>query len=320
MKRLDKKIIPDRTSEIRCFFCGRNESRRIPEFLSYHKRIGVDRFFFIDNGSTDNSVEIALADESVHVWMTEQIYKESRFGVDWQEALLERYGVGYWCLLLDLDEFFYYPFCDQGRSFQEFLSSQDTAGNTVIKSIMLDMYSDRPIFKTLLESERSIFDICPYFDRPRFLSLCFSQDFHRLQQIYFQGVRQRVFSASAMIRKYPLLRYSKDMCLSAGHHHLPSLAYSYGGERTFLFHFKFLSSLYEYARDSIYRECHWNDSSEYKQYFEKMECDPNLNLYDPKCSIRFRDSGTFLEQRMIYPRCKQKSFKDRVATLLHQFI
>ena len=109
MKRLDIRAIPDNLSEIRCFFCGRNEAKRLPEFLSYHRRLGVSRFFFIDNGSTDESVELALAEDSVHVWTTNQLYQESCFGVDWQEALLYEFGVGYWCLLIDLDEFFYFP-------------------------------------------------------------------------------------------------------------------------------------------------------------------------------------------------------------------
>jgi len=320
MKRLDNKAVPERGTEIRCFCCGRNEAGRIPEFLAYHRRLGVDRFFFVDNGSTDESVEVALAEESVHVWRTEQPYQESRFGVDWQEALLQRFGVGHWCLLLDLDEFFYFPFCDQGRNFEDFLASQDAAGHAVVKSMMLDMYSDRSIGETRLGSDQSIFELCPYFDRPRNLSLFFTRDFQRMQRIYFQGVRERVFSTSAIIRKYPLVRYSKDMRFSPGHHHLPVDARSLGRERTFLFHFKFLSGLQEYARQSIDRECHWNASSEYRIYLERIDRDSNLNLHDPRVSIRFRNTDTFLEQRMIHPRGRHRGVADLAAALLRRIV
>ena len=320
MRRIDNRAIPERNPEIRCFLCGRNEAQRIPEFLSYHRRIGVNRFFFVDNGSTDESVEVALADESVHVWRTEQLYQESRFGVDWQETLLQRFGVGHWCLLLDLDEFFYFPFCDQGRSFEDFLSLQNAADSTFVKSIMLDMYSDRRICETTLGAEQSIFEVCPYFDRPRYLSLCFTRDFQWIQKIYFQGMRERVFSTSAMIRKYPLVRYSKDMRFSPGHHHHPADFRNLGQERTFLFHFKFLSNLYEYARESVHRECHWNASSEYKIYLDKIDRDSNLNLHDPRISIRFRDTNTFLKHGMVQPRGKNRSFKDLTADLLHRFV
>ncbi|MCP4496617.1 MAG: glycosyltransferase family 2 protein [Phycisphaeraceae bacterium] len=305
MERLDNLVIPDRTEEIRCFFCGRNEALRLPEFLEYHRRLGVERFFFVDNGSTDESVDIALAEEAVHVWRTEQPYQDSRFGVDWQEALLERFGVGHWCLLLDLDEFFYYPFCDQGRRFHDFVGALDATGRTVVKSMMLDMYSDRAIAETTLRPARSIFETCPFFDRPRHLSLFFARDFRRLQRIYFQGVRARVFRNAAMIRKYPLVRYSKGMPLSLGHHHTEAPSRSLARDRTYLFHFKFLSTLRDYARESIDRGCHWDASAEYQDYLDGIERDPALILHDRRVSVRFRGTETFIEHRMIRPRGRQ---------------
>ena len=320
MKRLDDRTIPDGSTEIRCFCCGRNEASRIPEFLEYHRRLGVDRFFFVDNGSIDESVEIALAEEAVHVWSTEQPYQDSRFGVDWQEALLQQFGGGQWCLLLDLDEFFYFPFCDQGRNFKDFLATLDSAGHTVVKSMMLDMYSDRSIVETRLGSDQSIFEICPYFDRPRHLSLFFTRDFQRLQRIYFQGVRRRVFSAAAMVRKYPLVRHSKDTRLSPGHHHLHADVRNLARDRTFIFHFKFLSTLQDYARESIDRGCHWNASSEYQDYLDGIEGNPAMNFHDPRVSIRFRDTDTFIEHRMIRPRGRRGGAAEVTAALLRRIV
>ena len=129
-----------------------------------------------------------------------------------------------------------------------------------------------------------------------------------------------VFSTSAIIRKYPLVRYSKDMRFSPGHHHLPVDARSLGRERTFLFHFKFLSGLQEYARESIDRECHWNASSEYRIYLDRIDRDSNLNLHDPRVSIRFRDTDTFLQQRMIHPRGRHRGVADLAAALLRRIV
>ena len=122
MNRVDARKIPQRQSEIRCFCVGRNEIRRIPEFLAYHKALGVNRFFYTDNDSDDESVDLLLGDEAVHAWSTAQAYQESHFGLDWQQALLKQFGVGHWCLLLDLDEFFCFSYCDQGRTLKDFVS------------------------------------------------------------------------------------------------------------------------------------------------------------------------------------------------------
>ena len=301
MERLDDKPIPNGSDEIRCFCVGRNEAVKIPQFLEHHRGLGVDRFFYVDNGSYDESLDLLLAEDAVHIWSTGQPYQESRFGVDWQDALLRQFGVGHWCLLLDIDELFYFPYCDRGRTFGDFLNSLEVEGHVVAKSMMLDMYSDRSIAKTILLPGKTLFETCPFFDRPRCVNLFFEKDFQWLQWLYQQGVRQRLFSASANIRKYVLMKYHSTMRFSAGHHHFHGKPGELAQERTFLFHFKFLQGLVEYARESVERECHWDASAEYRAYVRKLEMEADLVLYDEKRSIRYRGTETFLENRMIPP-------------------
>ncbi len=56
LKSVDKKVIPDLKNEIRLFAIMRNESLRLPHFINYYKKLGVDRFIIIDNNSSDSSV------------------------------------------------------------------------------------------------------------------------------------------------------------------------------------------------------------------------------------------------------------------------
>lgn len=301
MDRVDRKPIPARGDEVRCFSVGRNEAVRIPRFLEYHRTLGVDRFFYVDNDSNDESLDLLLAEDSVHVWTTRRLYRDARFGVDWQEELLRQFGVGHWSLMLDIDELFYFPYCDKGRSFTAFLQSLEADGRVLAKSMMLDMYSDRSIAETILLPGKTLLETCPFFDRPRFLDLFFQKDFQRLQWLYNQGVRQRLFSAPANVRKYVLLKYDPAMRLSAGHHHFPGPPGGLSAERTFLFHFKFLQGFEEYSRESVERECHWAMSAEYRNYLARLESEPGLSLYDARRSIRFRDTSTFVENRMIFP-------------------
>jgi hypothetical protein len=110
------------------------------------------------------------------------------------------------------------------------------------------------------------------------------------------------------------------MRFSPGHHHLPGDARSLGRERTFLFHFKFLSGLQEYARESIDRECHWNVSSEYRIYLDRIDRDSNLNLHDPRVSIRFRDTDTFIKHRMLRRRGRRTGAAEVTAALLRRIV
>ena len=66
MERLDDKPIPRGSGEIRCFCVGRNEAVKIPQFLEHHRGLGVDRFFYVDNGSDD--VYILDCGKVIYVW------------------------------------------------------------------------------------------------------------------------------------------------------------------------------------------------------------------------------------------------------------
>ena len=84
---------------------------RLPHFLDYYRRLGVDHFLFVDNGSDDGTAEYLAAQPDVSLWATNHSYRLARFGVDWLGWLQWRYGHGHWCLTVDADELLVYPDC-----------------------------------------------------------------------------------------------------------------------------------------------------------------------------------------------------------------
>jgi hypothetical protein len=108
LERRDDRCLAIAPEEILCCLVARNERPRLPYFLEYYRKLGVDRFFVIDNGSNDGSVEWLLDQADVHVWYSELSFKRANFGSSWFELLLRRYGVGHWCLTMDADEFLIY--------------------------------------------------------------------------------------------------------------------------------------------------------------------------------------------------------------------
>src|SRR5215475_13469447 len=104
IKRLDSRLIPDDKEEIRAFLVIRNEALRLPSTLRHHRSLGVHRFFILDNGSTDGTLEYVLKQPDVHVFSTSERYSQSHYGVVWTNALLDSFGVGHWTLTIDADE------------------------------------------------------------------------------------------------------------------------------------------------------------------------------------------------------------------------
>lgn len=117
----------------------RNERLRLPFFLDHHRRLGVGHFLIVDNGSDDGTVEYLRDQPDVSLWQSGASYRLSRFGVDWLTWLQMRHGHGHWCLTLDADELFIYPF-HESRPLAALTDWLDDRQIGSMGALMLDMY------------------------------------------------------------------------------------------------------------------------------------------------------------------------------------
>lgn len=67
-----------------CVALTHNEMRILPEFLAHYRRLGVDRFFLVDDHSTDGSRDYLMAQDDV------TLYEPRRLGLFQGQALLAR--------------------------------------------------------------------------------------------------------------------------------------------------------------------------------------------------------------------------------------
>ena len=86
-----------------------NEAQRLPYCLEYHRVLGIDRAFIVDNGSDDGTREFLLDQPDCHVFHASGSFAEANYGMAWINALVALHGVGSWCLFVDVDELFTYP-------------------------------------------------------------------------------------------------------------------------------------------------------------------------------------------------------------------
>lgn len=146
---LDLSCRIDRTGsigrrDVLLFSVLRNERLRLPFFLDYYRALGVGHFLVVDNGSEDGSAEYLGAQPDVSLWSTAASYKRARYGADWMNRLLRRFGHGHWCLTVDVDEFLVYPFCDT-RPLPALTGWLDASSIRSFGAMLLDMYPKGPI-------------------------------------------------------------------------------------------------------------------------------------------------------------------------------
>ncbi len=161
LKRLDERSIRDSDTELRAVLVVRNESLRLPQLLDHHRKLGVDRFFVVDNDSSDGTRDCLLAQPDVHVFFTDGSFRDEK--ALWRLELLESYCEDRWTLHLDGDELFVFPDCEELslRDFCHFAESEEARG---VVAPLVDMYPPEPLDALDYEPGTSLIEACPYFD------------------------------------------------------------------------------------------------------------------------------------------------------------
>lgn len=288
-KRRELRPISDRTDEIKrddilLFSTQRNEKVRLPYFLKYYRDLGVDHFFFVDNDSTDGSLEYLMKQPDVSVWFTRKSYKRSRFGVDWLNWLQMKYADGHWSLVLDPDEFLIYPFCDT-RPLRALTDWLDASSIKSFSAMLLDMYPKGRIDAQPYREGQDPLEITNWFDSGNY-AIKKNKVFGNL---WIQGgPRARMFfrdlpEKAPALNKIPLVKWEKKYTyVSSTHMLLPrglNLVYDeWGGEKAsgVLLHTKFLDTFSVKAQEELERRQHYAASREYKAYAESLVENPDL--------------------------------------------
>ena len=287
LRRIDKNNFDIKDSEIISFSCVRNEILRLPYFLEYHRKLGVDRFIFIDNASTDGTKEYLLSQHDSNVFYTKASYASSKCGIDWLNQLLSEYGSNHWILTLEPDELLVYPLCER-VNLPKLTKYLDATGAQAMKTLLIDMYSDKAIKDTCYKAGESFLKYCRYFDRNSYSQL----DEDNIATI--GGPRARLFwegynreKPSPYLVNVPLIKWRHDLNYVSGTHFMSDvkLAALTGVKQ----HFKFFSDFYEYAEAEASRKEHWDNASEYVTYWEVLSKNPHLcAMYHD--SLKYTDS------------------------------
>ena len=288
--------------------CVRNEMLRLPYFYAYYRRLGIHRFFIIDNGSTDGSREYLQLQEDTHVFSTSETFLRKEA---WLDLLLRRYGLGQWCVVVDADEFLLYPHSAR-VSLPDLCRFLEQQGADVLHCFLLDLYPDQPLSRVHYEPGIDPLRVSCFFDpathwkeKHRFRNCKGSLDFR-----YVGGVRHRVFGIQDMCcSKFPLFRFAPSMFLRDGQHELEGAVIA--DLQGVLMHQKFLHDFAPRVAEESVRGQHWNHASQYKVYAQKVVTDCDLCLMGPE-STAYRDPSQ-LESLGLMRSCE--SFERFVAGL-----
>ncbi|MCA0271959.1 MAG: glycosyltransferase family 2 protein [Proteobacteria bacterium] len=262
----------------------RNEMTLLPYFMRYYRDLGIDHFLMIDNQSDDGSLAWLSVQPDVTLWSAKGSYKAARYGLDWTNWILMRHARRHWALVVDIDEFFVYPFCDSRpiRALTDWLDSNDKSS---YPAMVLDMYPrDGMTGETYLPGGNP-FEIADHFDGGNYT---ISRNTWYGNLWIQGGPRARAMFAddpvnAPSLNKIPLVKWAWNYAYASSTHMLLPRGLNgtydeWGGERSSgcLLHAKFLSTLPKKVSDEMERREHFADSREYSAYAEALRSEITL--------------------------------------------
>jgi hypothetical protein len=284
--------------EIRAFSKCRNERLRLPAFLKHYRNLGVNRFFIVDNDSSDGSAEYLAGQPDVHLLRTTGRFREAKGGTDWLNAVLAEFGVGAWCITVDIDEWLIYPGSEKAslRSLTDYL---DQHGYEAMSCLLLDMYPGGPLRECAYDAGDSLLATAPYFDAGPYKRSPYEAcpgvvvTGGMRERVFYPELRARRFGRKAFdaivklvhraerqrspcLTKVPLVRWDAQSRYVYSTHFVSRKVVA--PDTGVLLHFKFLQDFHHRAVQEATRGEYHDEATEYRRYARMLRKNPGLSL------------------------------------------
>lgn len=191
----------------------RNGEYYIDSFIEHYSKMGFRHIFFLDNGSSDETLSMVRRYDNVSIC-------RSALPVSANQRLFKKYLAkssirGGWCLDADIDEFFDFPFSDV-IGLRQFLVYLNQNRYTTVITHLLDMFSDRPLSYLTSERKEDVKSAYPYYD----ISAVIKTDYRTSDVVakygnankladsktalYWGGIRKTLYGNNCLLTKHSL--------------------------------------------------------------------------------------------------------------------
>jgi hypothetical protein len=254
----------------------RNGALYIKSFMEHHLSLGIEHFVFLDNGSTDSTVERLCTYPQATVLRTDAPYET--YENTMKRYLADRFSRGRWNLCVDIDELFDYPFSDR-LSLADLLRYLNENRYTAVVAQMLDMFSDVPLAALESAADDRLKDKYPFYD----LSAISKSEYEWSERstphikMHRGGIRRAVFGTDNGLTKAALVQMNGRVRPFVEWHQATGAVVA--DVSCILMHYPFVSSFREKVQDAVRTGRYgMTTTDEYIAYLKGLERSPTLAL------------------------------------------
>lgn len=219
----------------------KNELEKLPLFLLHYRKLGIKKFVFIDNMSSDGTLEYLKEQKDAEIYIAKKKF-QGYIKEGWINQVLARQGFHRWYLVVDADELLVWPQVEQ-KSLAEMIQTFQYYKQYRPLAIMTDMYRAG---RTYQKKTGNIQEEYCYFDKDTY-SWLENKDVDLL----IGGPRKRKCRSVVWLSKTPLFYLRPLELLCSAHFLYPYQKHKEPRCPLVLLHYKF-----------AYEES-WNNMREY---------------------------------------------------------
>ncbi len=259
----------------------RNARRYLPSFLEHYRNLGVTRFIFVDDRSSDGSLEYLETVEDADLYQSRLSYMESNRGILFKEEVVRTYGRNRWWVFVDIDEYLVYDGIEK-HGLRDVIHALEKRRLTRLLAPLLDMYPTGNIQHAHFDGSDSKmpWEVASAFDRSGYFIRFRGKDWE-----IRGGVRYRVFGNWVELAKYPLMYVVDGDYFRSIHYPRP-----YYGNSTpvlgNLLHFKFFDDYEKFIRTAAQEGRYFEGAKHYKVALDRIE-QGDMEFYQTDISEEF---------------------------------
>jgi len=254
----------------------RNGEPWLESFLAHHRLMGIKHFVILDNGSTDQSIEVLSRQADVTLLASSVPYHA--YENTMKRYLANKYCRDRWCLCVDVDEQFDFP-GSAHASLHALIGYLDQRGFNAVITQMLDMFSDGPISEARIRPGIGLCLQYPFYDVSAVdkTPYAFGEVSNPAIMTHHGGIRKKVFGTKNGLSKVSLFRMDGQIKpFIAWHHALNARLADFSGV---LLHFPFVDSFYAKVAEAVKSGRYgYLTSDEYSGYWAGLQKLPGLCL------------------------------------------
>lgn len=302
----------------------KNGAEHIQSFVEHYTRLGLNNFVFLDNGSSDQTIECLRKQigGNKRLFILQCLLPFRHFQFWMRRYLYWFYGENKWCFVSDIDERFLGPW--EKSQIYCMLDYLEAYRFTSVTSQMLDLFPKNAVgFK---DPERNL---RPKEDHAFYDLTAISKenDTEGFQgrgidfiKVHRGGIRQKVFGLHRVnLTKSCPVYFKRNTNFFIHPHKISNLRPAdFTG---LLMHFKFTSGFHRQVKEAVIQKNYFKDSAEYFAYHKTLEEQGSVVFYS-NSSRKFEGYHSLVEQGFLvegegcrYWRTKGMTKKLKIAIL-----